>query len=132
MTCDSVDLPAPFGPMMAWISPTFTVSVSPWRISRSSTRTCRFLTSSRGMLFFQLFLRPRERAWRGLLGMVLSDRAFKRDRDQLLRLDREFHRQLLQHVLDEAVDDEADGLLLRQATLDAVEQHVLGDFRGRR
>src|SRR3954447_4108356 len=46
MTWDSVDLPEPFGPMIACTSPGFTVSVSPWRISRSSTRTCRFLTSS--------------------------------------------------------------------------------------
>src|SRR5579863_6843948 len=46
MTWLSVDLPEPFGPMMACTSPLFTVSESPWRISRSSTRTCRFLTSS--------------------------------------------------------------------------------------
>src|ERR1700681_1175314 len=49
MTCDSVDLPEPFGPMIACTSPRFTVSESPWRISRSSTRTCRFLTSSNGI-----------------------------------------------------------------------------------
>src|SRR5258705_364518 len=46
MTWLSVDLPEPFGPMMACTSPLFTVSESPWRISRSSTRTSRFLTSS--------------------------------------------------------------------------------------
>src|ERR1700692_1275424 len=46
MTWLSVDLPEPFGPMMACTSPWFTVSERPWRISRSSTRTCRFLTSS--------------------------------------------------------------------------------------
>src|SRR3954462_1712944 len=46
MTWLRVDLPEPFGPMMACTSPGFTVSESPWRISRSSTRTCRFLTSS--------------------------------------------------------------------------------------
>src|SRR5216684_4824563 len=49
MTWDSVDLPEPFGPMMACTSPRFTVSESAWRISRSSTRTCRFLTSSSGI-----------------------------------------------------------------------------------
>src|ERR1700710_2913022 len=32
--------------MMACTSPLFTVSESPWRISRSSTRTCRSLTSN--------------------------------------------------------------------------------------
>ena len=57
---------------------------------------------------------------------------FQRDRDQLLRFHREFHRQLLQHVLHKAVDDEADGFFLAEAALDAVEQHVLGDFRRRR
>src|SRR6187402_2374088 len=46
MTCDKVDFPEPFGPMIACTSPGFTVSVSPWRISRSSTRTFRSLTSS--------------------------------------------------------------------------------------
>ena len=44
----------------------------------------------------------------------LPDRAFERDRDQLLRLDGELHRQLLQHVLDEAVDDERHRLLRRR------------------
>src|ERR1700761_5959542 len=38
--------------MMACTSPGFTVSVSPWRISRSSTRTCRFLTSSNAVIRF--------------------------------------------------------------------------------
>src|ERR1700759_4377090 len=61
---------------------------------------------------------------------ALTDRSLKRDRDQLLRFDREFHRQLLQHVLDEAVDHEADGFFLRKSALDAVKQHVLGDLRG--
>src|SRR5437660_6041961 len=129
MTWDSVDLPEPFGPMMAWTSPRFTVSDSPWRISRSSTRTCRSLTSSIGIL-------NRSQKCGGALAAQLSkglsNRPFQRDRDQLLRLDRELHRQLLQHVLDEAIDDEADGLLLAQPTLGAIEQHVLGDFRRRR
>src|SRR4030081_2945371 len=49
MTWESVDLPEPFGPMMACTSPSLTVSESPWRISRSSTRTCRFLTSNNGI-----------------------------------------------------------------------------------
>src|SRR5262245_56019410 len=52
MTWDSVDLPEPFGPMIACTSPLFTVSDSPWRISRSSTRTCKFLTSSNAVIFF--------------------------------------------------------------------------------
>ena len=33
----SVDLPEPFGPMIAWTSPSFTVSDRPWRISAASS-----------------------------------------------------------------------------------------------
>src|ERR1043166_5274003 len=54
MTWESVDLPEPFGPIMACTSPLFTTSDNPCRISRSSTRTCRFLTSSNGILTFLL------------------------------------------------------------------------------
>src|ERR1700751_3086434 len=61
-----------------------------------------------------------------------SHAALQRDGDQLLRFYRKLHRQLLQHVLDKAVDDEADRLFLREPTLGAIEQHVLGNFRGRR
>src|SRR5262252_370163 len=100
MTCDSVDLPEPFGPMIACTSPLFTLSDSPWRISRSSTRTCRSFTSSNGILVSQTF--------GGAVRAKSTDRSLQRDRNQLLRLDRELHRQLLQHVLDETVDDEAD------------------------
>src|SRR5439155_14495277 len=47
----SVDLPEPFGPMMACVSPCFTVRSTPRRISRMpsappSTLTCRSLISS--------------------------------------------------------------------------------------
>src|SRR5947207_746814 len=152
MTCDSVDLPEPFGPMIACTSPGFTVSVSPWRISLSSTRTFRSLTSSRDIVFRSLFLvlrsavrrvskdvannlssHPSRRPFaRPPQDEALSNRTFQRDRDQLLRLNREFHRQLLQHVLHKAVDDEADGFFLAETALDAVEQHVLGDLRRRR
>src|SRR4030081_3422204 len=132
MTWLSVDLPEPFGPMMAWTSPLFTTSESPWRISRSSTRTCRFFTSSNGITFFRFIAHwaaPVAASEDGVetffllilrigdLGPsqneVLSGASLQRDRDQLLRLDRELHRQLLQHVLDEAVDNEADRFLLR-------------------
>src|SRR5437868_7308789 len=112
---------------MAWTSPLFTVSESPWSISLSSTRTVRSLTSSNGILdLSQNVMRCSRRNSKDFL----SDRALKADRDQLLRLDREFHRQLLQHVLDETIDDEADGFFLAQSALDAVEQHVLGNLRG--
>src|ERR1700676_5276138 len=118
MTCDSVDLPEPFGPMMACTSPLFTMSESPWRISRSSTRTCRSLTSSSGITFIR-FLRP------GVRRRRLSDRAFQRDRDQFLCFHREFHRQLREHGLHKTVYHEADGFLLAQPAVHAVEQDVL-------
>src|SRR4030088_3445267 len=54
---------------------------------------------------------------------ALSNRSLQRNRDQLLRLDRELHRQLLEHILDEAVDHEADRLFLRQPALHAIEKH---------
>src|SRR5882724_4533743 len=149
MTCDSVDLPEPFGPMMACTSPRFTLSESPWRISRSSTRTCRSLTSSNGITFFRFFLVLRSaegasrRTWPTIFlspsfetaaarppqDEALSNRTFQRNRDQLLRFNREFHRQLLQHVLDKTIDDEADGFFLRQPPLHAIEQHVLRYLR---
>src|SRR5215475_8255947 len=106
MTWESVDLPEPFGPMIAWTSPSFTVSVSPWRISRSSTRTLRSFTSSNAMIFFHLSPGPEERRSARLKGQgqkftlpipsrrplerpprdqaELADRSFERDRDQLL------------------------------------------------
>src|SRR5262245_57655598 len=130
MTWDSVDLPEPFGPMMACTSPGFTVSDSPWRISRSSTRTCRSLTSSNDINLLPLMPHPHRRQRRtGSRAEVLSNRTFEADRDQLLRFHRKFHRQLLQHVLYKAVDHEADSFFLAEAALHAVEQHVLGDLR---
>src|SRR5690348_15111230 len=138
--------------MIACTSPLFTVSDSPWRISRSSTRTCRSLTSSNDIILFHLILALRSaegayrRAWptffplahpsrRPLCGLLrmrsLSDRSFQRDRNQFLRLDRELHRELLQHVLDEAVDDKTDGFFLAEPALHAIEQHVLGNLRRR-
>src|SRR3954451_12960320 len=42
----SVDLPEPFGPMSAWISPAPTVRSTPLRISFSPARTWRFWISS--------------------------------------------------------------------------------------
>src|SRR5216683_2031485 len=53
------------------------------------------------------------------------------DRDELLPLDREFHRQLLQHIPDESVDDQRYRLFGGEAALHAVEQRLLGDLRRR-
>src|SRR4249919_575915 len=61
---------------------------------------------------------------------ALSNRSFQRDRNQLLRFHRKLHRQLLQHVLYKAVDDEADGFFLGKAALHAIEQHVFRNLRG--
>ena len=38
----------------------------------------------------------------------LADTSFQADPQQLLRFDRELHRQLLQHLAGEAVDDQRD------------------------
>src|SRR5882762_242424 len=97
MTWLSVDLPEPFGPMMAWTWPLFTVSDSPWRISRSSTRTCRSLTSSNDIVFFRLFLMPEQHRRRISRDEALSHAAFERYRDQIPRLDLYTHPQLEAH-----------------------------------
>src|SRR5947208_15926645 len=65
MTWLSVDLPEPFGPMIACTSPGFTVSDSPWRISLSSTRTFRSFTSSNAVIRYFPSCPPRRR-WMGL------------------------------------------------------------------
>src|SRR5690349_1339075 len=61
-----------------------------------------------------------------------ANRTFQGDLQQLLRFHREFHRQLLQHLAAEAVDDEPDRILLRQPAAAAVEELVLGDAAGGR
>src|SRR5688572_7556844 len=48
ITFASVDLPDPFGPISAWISPFETSRSSPLRISFSPARTYRFLISRSG------------------------------------------------------------------------------------
>src|SRR5450756_556549 len=45
-TCASVDLPEPFGPMTACISPAFTLREMPFRISRSPIPACKSFISS--------------------------------------------------------------------------------------
>src|SRR3981189_3464514 len=75
MTWESVDLPERFGPMTACTSPLFTVSDSPWRISRSSTRTCRFLTSSNGIRS-SVLVRGRHLEARALLARASKDEGY--------------------------------------------------------
>ena len=61
-----------------------------------------------------------------------SDRSFQADGEQILRLDRELHRQLLEHGLAEAADDHVHGILAVDAALQAVEELVVADLRGAR
>src|SRR5947209_7928766 len=138
MTYESVDLPDPFGPMMAATSPAFTVSDSPSRIFLPSTSTWRFLISS---IFSSVMagLGPAIECRRPMnfivpgstpgMRRVLSHTPLEADRDQLLRLDGELHWQLLQHVANEAVDDQSRCLFAREPALLAIEELVLGDFR---
>ena len=63
---------------------------------------------------------------------ILTDRAFEADRNELLRLDRELHGQLLEDLLAEAVNDHADRALGADAAGEEVEQLVLADLRCRR
>src|SRR5689334_23479010 len=98
--------------MIAWTSPAGTWSVSPFRISRSPIRACRF----------------------SMLNIRTSSthRAFEAHVQQVLRLDGEFHRQFLEDLAAEAVHDHVDGVLFREPALPAVEELVLADLRRRR
>jgi hypothetical protein len=60
---------------------------------------------------------------------MLADRPFEADGDQLLGFDHEFHRQVLQHVADETIDDQRHSFFLVEAALQAVEHLVVGDLR---
>src|SRR5208282_2804654 len=120
MTYASVDLPEPFGPMIAASSPALTERFSPPRIGWPWTETLRFLTSSirPGPTYLLSFERIGART-------PSSDAAFEADCDQLLRLDRKLHRQLLQDIADESVDDQRRRLLRRQSPLQAIEKLLL-------
>jgi hypothetical protein len=77
--------------MMAWTSPAgLTTRSMPLRIGLSPIGDARVQIRMSNMGF-------------------IPPTSFEADREQLLRLDREFHRQLLQHVLAEAVDDQRHG-----------------------
>src|SRR5688572_16893398 len=104
--------------MMAWTWPRSTVRSTPRRISRPSTLACRFWISSRCDIAY----RP----------LSSADRAFQADRQQLLGLHRELHRQLAEDLLAEAVDDHRYRVLGLDAALVAVEDLVLSDLGGRR
>ena len=59
---------------------------------------------------------------------ALPDTALERYLEQLLSLDRELHRELVDDLLGVAADDQADGTLLGDAPLAAVEELVLADL----
>src|SRR5260370_17434432 len=58
-----------------------------------------------------------------------TDAALEAHSEQLLRFDSEFHRQLFQDFLAEAVDDQRYRVLGAEPTLPAIQQLVLPDFR---
>src|SRR5262245_26659153 len=103
--------------MMACTSPADIFRSRPFRICLPATVTWRFWISSI-LTFF--------------LSGISTDAAFETDADKLLRFDGEFHGQLLQHFLAEAVDDQRYRVLRRQAALAAVEELILADLRGGR
>src|SRR5271169_238644 len=111
---------------MAWTSPALTARLRPLRISLPSSNTINLPFRPRPAPALPV---PALRA--NAPSLNSADAALQADRDQLLCLDREFHRQLLQYVLDEAVDDKRGCFLSRQSALPAVEQHFLGNLRGR-
>src|SRR6266571_2363611 len=119
-TCARVVFPLPFGPMIACTWPGWTERSIPFRISLPLTLTCRFSISSIDVS--------------SVRGSRSADRAFEvqAHADQLLRLDRELHRQLQEHLLAEAVDDHVRRVLRRQAARLAVEQLLVPNLRGRR
>src|SRR5687768_9815040 len=144
-TWASVLLPEPFGPMMAWISPAPIESEIPLRISFSPTFARKFLISSivteenianrrgrggrRGERRLEAPLRPSASSAVQDVVVGLPDRPFQSDTEQLLRLERELHRQLLEHFLAEPAHDHRDRLLGAEAALLQVEDLVLADLR---
>src|SRR4029450_4601250 len=124
-------LPEPLGPMMACTSPCGRVRSRPFRISRPSTLTCRFLISS-----IRVFSKPLMMTLVYMLaavgGPALADAPLEADADQLLRLGHELHGEMLEHIAHEAVDDERHRFLSRESALQTVEQLVVGDLGGGR
>src|SRR5919197_3065466 len=64
--------------------------------------------------------------------VALANGALHLELDEAVHLDRVLHRQLLDDRLDEAVDDQLRGLLLRDAARHQVEELLLADLGDRR
>src|SRR5205809_387061 len=99
-TYASVDLPDPFGPMIACTSPAGTCSDTPLRIGLSATVACRFVISSiKACLSWNAAAcRPARQKWQFRWRPKLENSShapLKADPQQFLRLDGELHRQLL-------------------------------------
>src|SRR5665213_78844 len=60
--------------------------------------------------------------------VALTNTPLKRDADQLLSFCHEFHRQLLQHIAHETVDDEGHGLFLCKPARHAIEHLIITDL----
>src|SRR5690606_11991217 len=116
--------------MIACTSPAPTSRSRPFRIGRESTSTCKFRI--RSISLPRSLRRPRRMRPSIIRALNLSDRPFEADVQQVLRLDRELHRQLLEDLAAESVDDHVDRVFLGEAALAAVEELVLADLRGRR
>src|SRR5215831_14831709 len=119
--------------MIAWTSPAPTERSMPFRISRASlNRACRLLISS---ILTPLPIAnrgpPARMRARGPRSQGSSDAAFKAHGQQLLGLDGKFHRQLFEHLLAEAVDDQRYRVFGAEAALAAIKQLILADFRCR-
>src|SRR5438067_10495732 len=115
-------------PSKALANPSNRASRPAKRASNPVKRCCRSRTSA---------VSPNRRAPNSSRVMVSSlmasaDAAFEADGEELLRLDGELHRQFLQDLLAEAVDDQRQCVLVGEAALAAIEQLVVGNLRGRR
>src|SRR3546814_16809479 len=99
-----LDLPEPLGPIMACTSPASIVRSIPFRIGLPSTVACRFLISS------MLRSDPRNTC-----RFDITDAAFQRDADQLLRLDGDLHGALLHDSAAEAIHHKCHGVTHRKA-----------------
>src|SRR5450755_2318409 len=114
-TCARVLLPEPFGPMMACTSPAFTVRLTPFSISLPATRAVKSEISSKIVLSSS---------------PASADGSFQAHAEQILCLDREFHRQFFEHDFTEATDDHIDRILGGNSALQAIEQLILANFGG--
>src|SRR5262245_59916324 len=115
-------LPEPFGPMMACTSLAFSVRSMPRSISLSSTRAWRLEILSISSLapteVPSVGLGSISKPTDGLpWGGSLPDTSLEAHPEQLLRFDRELHRQLAEHFLAESVDDHVDRVFRGQAAL---------------